>query len=109
VLNVHITTSLIEEDDLGTYFYTQVQDVTDRRLAEQRQAFIAELGFRLDIDDLSAYVQYAVAITETLNISGCDLLSAGKPDRLTFVAYTGPRLERYPAESATGFGRRPPA
>jgi diguanylate cyclase (GGDEF)-like protein/PAS domain S-box-containing protein len=105
VLNVHITTSLIEDDDLGTYFYTQVQDVTDRRLAEQRQALIAELGFRaLDIEDVSAYLQYAVeAITETLDISGCDLLTAGEPDRLTFVAYTGPRIEPYPSQSMAGW------
>lgn len=105
VLDVEITTSLIEDDELGSYFYTQVRDISDRRRAERRQELVAELGHRaLEAKVLEEYLQHAMeALTDALDVNGCALLRPDGTDRLQYVAYTGPRADPYPTESMAGW------
>jgi diguanylate cyclase (GGDEF)-like protein/PAS domain S-box-containing protein len=105
VLEVELTTSLIEDEDVGRYFYTQVRDVTDRRRTERRQALIAECGFlALEMTVAEEFLEHAMAtLADELDLLGCALLRAGDDEgRLEYVAHAGPRVDPYPADSMAG-------
>ena len=101
VLDVEIMTSLIEDDDDGAYFYTQVRDISDRRRAERRHALIADLGFRaLDVTDVGRYLQHVVeTLAEALNVEKCALLTPGEDEQMRRVAQTRPSTAPYVSNS----------
>lgn len=107
VLDVEITTSLIEDNEDGPYFYTQVQDISDRRRAERRQALVADLGFRaVDVTNVDEYLAHVMTtLVDALDVTGSALVT--RSDRfpgLEIVAGSGlARGAPYPADSMAGW------
>jgi diguanylate cyclase (GGDEF)-like protein/PAS domain S-box-containing protein len=94
LVEVQLTTALVEPRGSEPYFFSQLQDVTEQRRAERRQAMIADLGRRaLESADVVALMGDAVRMvreslaTETCLITRC--LAAGE---LRLVAAEGESL-----------------
>ena len=67
IVEAQVTTALVEPRGSESYFFSQLQDVTERRRAERQKAVIADLGRRaLACDDVVALMGDAARIVRRM-------------------------------------------
>ena len=67
LIDVVVTTALIEPESGEAYYFSQLQDVTEQRRAERQKAAIADLGRRaLESDDVLALMGEAMGVVHTI-------------------------------------------
>jgi diguanylate cyclase (GGDEF)-like protein/PAS domain S-box-containing protein len=101
------TTALVEPHDSEPYFFSQLQDVTERRCAERQNAVIADLGRRaLGCADVVALMDEAVrSVREILATTLCIIARCSADGAVRLVAADGESLgwtigPGYPTQTA---------
>ncbi|MGA2926541.1 MAG: PAS domain S-box protein, partial [Solirubrobacteraceae bacterium] len=107
IVEVQVSTALVEPRDSEPYFFSQIQDVTDRRRAERQKAVIADLGRRaLACDDVVALMDEAVrSVRETLATTVCIVARCSADGAVRLIAADGESLDwtigpGYPTQTA---------
>ncbi len=107
MVEVQVTTALVEPINFEPYFCSQVQDVTERRCAERQKAVIADLGRRaLGCADGVALMDEAVrSVRETLGTTLCIVARCSADGAVRLVAADGESLgwtigPGYPTQTA---------
>jgi diguanylate cyclase (GGDEF)-like protein len=93
VVEVVITSTLIDDDQRGQLYFSQVQDVTHASRAHRQQAAIAELGhLALELTDVEILFKRAVRVVgDTLGVDDCSIVIFDQSDRvLRLEASTDP-------------------
>ncbi|MGO9902844.1 MAG: EAL domain-containing protein [Solirubrobacteraceae bacterium] len=94
IIEVQVTTALIEPRSSEPYFFSQLQDVTEQRAAERQRAVIADLGRRaLQCRDVVQLMQEAVAmIREILAVTVCIIARCASDGAIRLVGADGESL-----------------
>jgi PAS domain S-box-containing protein len=107
IVEAIVTAALVKPDDVGPYFFSQLQDVTEQRRAERQKAAIADLGRRaLECSDTTVLIGEAMhAVRDTLGVASCLTSRRLADGEVRIVAATGdvldPRIDAsQPTQSA---------
>ena len=100
LIDVVVTTTLIEPESGEAYYFSQLQDVTEQRRAERQKATIADLGRRaLESEDAQGLMGDAMGVVRTiLGTSLCMVSRRMASGEIHVVADSGEQINvRIPA------------
>jgi diguanylate cyclase (GGDEF)-like protein/PAS domain S-box-containing protein len=91
IVEAIVTAALVKPDAAETYFFSQLQDVTEQRRAERQKAAIADLGHRaLQCTDVTVLIGEAMcAVRDTLGVASCLTTRRLADGEVRIVAATG--------------------